>query len=232
MKVALQDLNILLGQKPETDLEVEKNIKLFTLKYSLEELRQLTLDRNSALIAARQSKEISDKDIQLARSSFSPNIFLGSSYTYSDRTLSGSDRFDGDINTNLKDGFIGLNLSWNLFNGFRDRIGLQNAKIKAKSQDLFLQDTQNQLEGLIREKYQTFSIRMELVELEKQNVVAAEQNLQLQQDRYQIGSATFLEFRDAQLNLARAQITLIAARFQARITRLEIEQLIGNLQIS
>jgi outer membrane protein TolC len=232
VKVALQDLNILLGQKPETDLEVEKNIKLFTLEYSLEELLQMTLDRNSTLTAARQSKEISEQDIRLARSYFSPNIFLGGSYTYSDRTLSGSDRFDGDINSTLKDGFIGLNLSWNLFNGFRDKISLENAKISNKNQNLALRDTQNQLEGLIREKYQTFQVRMELVELEQQNVIAAEQNLMLQQDRYQIGSATFLEFRDAQLNLARAQITLIAARFQARITRLEIEQLIGNLQIS
>jgi outer membrane protein TolC len=232
VKVALQDLNILLGQKPETDLEVEKNITLFTLEYSLEELLQMTLDRNSTLTAARQSKEISEQDIRLARSYFSPNIFLGGSYTYSDRTLSGSDRFEGDINSTLKDGFIGLNLSWNLFNGFRDKISLENARIFNKNQNLALRDTQNQLEGLVRQKFQTFQVRMELVELEQQNVIAAEQNLMLQQDRYQIGSATFLEFRDAQLNLARAQVTLIAARFQARITRLEIEQLIGNLQIS
>lgn len=232
VRVALQDLNILLGQKPDSEISVEKNIRLFSLDYSLEELVKQTLERNSTLIVVQQGKEISREDIRLARSNFSPQVSIGASYSYSDRTISGSDRLTREINTTVKDGLIGLNLQWNLFNGFRDKISLENAKISNKNQNLVLRDTQNQLEGLVREKYQTFQVRMELVDLEQQNVIAAEQNLMLQQDRYQIGSATFLEFRDAQLNLARAQITLIAARFQARITRLEIEQLIGNLQIS
>jgi len=87
------------------------------------------------------------------------------------------------------------------------------------------------LKGLILEKNATYQQRLDLVELEEQNVVAARQNLQLQQDRYQIGSATFLEYRDAQVNLNRSQIALIVSRFQARITRLEIEQLTGNINI-
>jgi outer membrane protein TolC len=72
---------------------------------------------------------------------------------------------------------------------------------------------------------------MELIDLEEQNVVAAEKNLQLNQDRYSIGAASSLEFRDAQVNLIRSQSTLIVARFQARITRLELEQLMGNWEI-
>jgi len=70
-----------------------------------------------------------------------------------------------------------------------------------------------------------------LVNLEEQNVVAAQQNLDLQLERYNIGTASSLEFRDAQVNIIRAQTTLIAARYQARITKLEIEQLIGKVGI-
>jgi outer membrane protein len=69
------------------------------------------------------------------------------------------------------------------------------------------------------------------VKLEEQNLVAAQQNLDLQLERYNIGTANSLEFRDAQVNLIRAQTTLIAACYQARITRLEIEQLIGKVGI-
>ena len=121
-----------------------------------------------------------------------------------------------------------MTLSLNLFNGFRDKINLQNARIEAKNQELALQDTRNQLAGLMREKYETFRQRLKLMELEQQNVVAAQQNLDLQADRYQIGAATSLEFRDAQVNLIRSQATLVVARYQARITRLEIEQLSGR----
>ncbi len=69
------------------------------------------------------------------------------------------------------------------------------------------------------------------MEIEDQNVIAARQNLTLQQDRYRIGAADSLDFRDAQVNLVRAQSTLIIARFQARVTLLEIQQLIGKVEI-
>ena len=122
-----------------------------------------------------------------------------------------------------------MTLSYNLFNGTRDRIDLHNAEAEAYNQELTLRRTELELRGLVLEKFETFQRRMDLVALEIQNVQAAERNLQLQQERYQLGSTTSLEFRDAQVNLIRAQATLINARFQARITRLEIEQLIGNI---
>ena len=83
----------------------------------------------------------------------------------------------------------------------------------------------------VREKLETFYKRMELIGLEEQNVIAAQKNLQLNQDRYDIGAASSLEFRNAQVNLTRSQSTLIVARYQSRITRLELEQLMGNWEI-
>ena len=99
------------------------------------------------------------------------------------------------------------------------------------NQELALADARNQLAGLVQEKYDTFQKQVELVRLEEQNQIAAQQNLDLQLERYNIGTASSLEFRDAQVNLIRAQTTLIAARYQARITRLEIKQLIGKVGI-
>jgi len=232
VQVALKDLNLLLGQKPDTPLQVEQEIKIPPVTRSFEELLELAWERNSVLVVAQQNKAISQQDVKLAQSNFLPRLSVGSSYSYLDRTISGSPRFDGDIESTSKDGLIGLNLSWNLFNGFRNKIELQNSRIEAKNSELVYQDIRNQIEGLLREVHQTFYKRLELIDLEEQNVVAARQNLQLQQDRYDIGGATFLEYRDAQVNLNRAQITLIVARFQSRITRLEIERLTGNLELN
>jgi len=61
------------------------------------------------------------------------------------------------------------------------------------------------------------------------NVEAAEQNLELIRDRLGLGSATSLEFRDAQTSLALARTSLIAAQFQARLTRLVLDQITGRL---
>jgi outer membrane protein TolC len=108
---------------------------------------------------------------------------------------------------------------------------VQNAKIEARNRELALKDINNQVNKSLLEIYETFHKRLDLVAIEEKNVKAAEQNLQLQSDRYQIGSATSLEFRDAQVNVVRARSTLIAVKFQARIARLEIDQLTGRIAV-
>ncbi|MCK5257015.1 MAG: TolC family protein, partial [Deltaproteobacteria bacterium] len=85
--------------------------------------------------------------------------------------------------------------------------------------------------GLVQEKYTTVQKRMAKVRLEEQNTVTAQQNMQLQKERYAIGASDSLDFRDAQVNYAQAQVSLIIARFDARISLLEIQQLIGKVEI-
>jgi outer membrane protein TolC len=227
--IARKDLNIFLAQNPDTPIEVKKEIVIPPLELTFEEMLQMAEERNSTLMVARQNKLVADQNVKLSYRPFMPQLSLLASYGYSDRTVSSdSPRFSEDVETQSKDGIVGLNLSFNLFNGFRDKINLQNARIVAKNQALVLADVRNQLGGVMRETYETFNKRVELSELEQQNVAAAQQNLDLQRDRYQIGAATSLEFRDAQVNLIRARTTLIVARYQARITRLELEQLSGR----
>jgi outer membrane protein TolC len=176
---------------------------------------------------------VADNNISLRAAIFYPRVWLSAGYNYNERELkSNSPRFEEDLFKSLsRNTSVGLNLSFNLFNGMQDKIDLQNAHLEARNQSLALQDSEYQLAGLVREVLETFYKRMELIALEEQNVIAAQKNLQLNQDRYNIGAASSLEFRDAQINLIRSQSTLIVARFQARITRLELEQLMGSWEI-
>jgi outer membrane protein len=238
LTLAYKNLNILLAQKPDSPVSVRKEITIPDLDLALENLQSLAVERNSTLMIARQNKIVAEKNTKLARSNFLPNLFFNASYGYTDQLLSLEENqrqdtaFPSEITTQSTDGILGFTLTFNLFNGFRDKIDWQNARIEKKNQDLALKNALNSIAGLVQEKYETFNKRVELILLEEENLVAAEANLRLQQDRYQIGTTTSLEFRDAQVNLIRAQTTLIVAKYQARITRLEIEQLIGRYAIN
>jgi outer membrane protein TolC len=63
---------------------------------------------------------------------------------------------------------------------------------------------------------------LQLVELEVANQNIAKQNVSIANDRYKIGVATPLEFREAQRNLIATQSRLIEAYFQAKIAEIEI----------
>lgn len=234
--IARKNLNILLGRDPATPITVEKQIAISDVEFDLKNLMTLAAERNSLLQFTLQGKRVADQNVRLAQSAFYPRLSLNASYGYSDsetdrKVADPNSYFPKRVESQNKDATVGLTLSFNLFNGFRNKIDLQNARIEAMNQELALADAKNQIAGLVQEKYDTFKKQLELVNLEEQNVVAAQQNLDLQLERYNIGTTSSLEFRDAQINLIRAQTALIAARYQARITRLEIEQLIGRVGI-
>ncbi len=241
VEISRKELNILLAEDPAQPIRVKKEITIPSLDFPLDELLSFARERNSELLIARQNKIVAGKDVKIARSSFYPAVTLSGNYGYNDRELFGggfggsfggtSLGGGGSTKTHTIDSGIGLLFSFNLFNGNLDKIDLQNARIGLKNRELALKNTENALEGLIQEKYVTLQKRLETVEIEDQNVIAARQNLTLQQDRYRIGAADSLDFRDAQVNLARAQITLIVASFQSRVTLLEIQQLIGKVEI-
>ncbi len=230
--IAREDLNTLLGRDPGTEFTVSPEFEVPALDGGVDRILSEAEQRNASLRAAEHQKEIARKQVVSARSRFLPKLSLNASASYADRTVASERQdFTDDITTQTTALGAGLQLSLNVFNGFRDRVAVQQAKIEANNRTLALRDSRNQLAGQVSQAMKTFRQRMELVDLETQNVEAARRNLELMQDRYRLGSATSLEFRDAQVSLNRALNTLITARYQARISRLELDRLTGDIRI-
>jgi len=233
IQIARQDLNVLLGQDPEVEFTVSTEIRIPELDAGLSEIMTVALESNSGLKAAELGKKVADRGVQSARASFFPRLSAFANYGYTDQTVNNSaGLYPGlDVGTETKGTTVGLNLSFNLFNGRLDKITFDNARIEAANETLALRDARNRLTAAVREIYSTYRQRMDVVTLEEQNIEAARQNLDLQRDRHELGVATSLEFRDAQVSFVQSQTSLITARYQARISRLELDQLTGSLNV-
>jgi len=230
--IARKDLNILLARDPLTPLEVKKQISIPPLADSLEALLVMAKQRNSTLLTAQYTRQAAEESLRMARSAFWPRVDLSGSYGYNDRSLFGGDVVPAaDRNSHAVNAGVGVVLSFNLFNGNIDSINLQNARIEALNSQLALQNIENRIAGLVQEKQTTFMKRMEKLLLEEQNLDTARSNLERQQERYATGASGSLDFRDAQVNYAQAQVRQIVARFDARVALLEVEQLIGKIAV-
>ena len=230
--IARNELNIALAQDPLTPIVVKKEIVIPPFTTGYKDLLQQARERNSTLLTARYNKQAADEDVRIARSYFWPRLSLNGSYGYLDRSLFGEDVAVGaDRERHAIDSSVGLFMSFNLFNGNIDTINYQNAKINLLNADLTVRNIENEIAGLVREKYTTFQKRMAKVTLEEENTGTARQNMELQKERYATGASDSLDFRDAQVNYAQAQVRLIVARFDARVSLLEIQQLTGNVAI-
>ncbi len=232
VEIARKNLNILLGREPDSPVSAESEIGLMKLKYDEDEILRAALENNSQIVSAARNLKLSELNTGLKQSLYMPRLMLNGSYGYSDRTVSSdSPRFTGDVTTQSADGSIGLTLSYNLFNGLSDKTDIQAAKIDEKIKILQLEKIRSDIAGEVREKYITFKKRVEFVKLEEENLDAARLNMELQKERYENGSAGSLDYRDAQVSYAAAQNRLITSKYQARISLLEIEKLIGEIAI-
>ncbi len=230
LDIAYKDLNILLGKEPDFMFLPVDDIELEIEEPDLNAVMRLAEEKYTPYIAVIKDLVLAEQDVRYSKSQYFPNISLNANLGYTDRTVS-SGRYDGDIETQSSDNSIFLSVTYDLFDGFRRRTALQNAKIDLKNRELAHQDELNRLKGLVREKFMNFYKATEKVRLEQQNIQAARQNLTLQQERFQLGSANSIEFRDSQINYNRAQSSLINAKYLAKTAQIELNRLKGEIRI-
>jgi outer membrane protein TolC len=233
--VAKKNLNLLLARDPKSEFDIQGKIIIQMSAMTFEQIEDLVVEKNKSVQISKQNKIVAEKNLSLSKSVYYPKLSLSANYgytnVYTDRLgdFSGGNITSSDIESRNIDKSVGLNLSFNLFNGFRDKSNYQNAWLEARNNELLYNKSLIEIRGLAHEKYVSMHKQFDITNLEEENVIAAQQNLNIIQDLFQVGTATSLEFRDAQVNLARSQANLITAQFQAKMLQLELEQLAGIL---
>ena len=162
----------------------------------------------------------------MSKGTFLPSV--GGSFSYS-RDNSELSKLYNPLDQNWVTSF-GLQVSFNLFNGFQDMVNLQNAKINLKNSRLAIEEYKRQLEADVARTYQNYQDITEIVEINKDNLEAAQEEFRLANERYRLGSGTSLDVREAQVNLTDAERILVAAEYDLIITYAQLMESIGNIQ--
>jgi outer membrane protein len=169
------------------------------------------------LIAAQQGK----------RSSLSPylptlSMSLSQGYASSEAGFG----FLGDQrNKNLS---TSVRLNFPIFNGLSREQQVVNAKIAEDNAEANLRDVRlNARQQMIAQlgNFRTAQVR---VELAQNGVDAAQEDLRVQQERYNLGAGTILELITSQTQLITARQSLIQARLDARTSKAQLEALVGR----
>ena len=177
------------------------------------QIRQYEAQANAAVAAERS-----------ARAAYFPT--LSASFSYSG---SGTAAAYG-LNSNPFPYTRGVTFSMNypIFNRFSrenqiaaQQIAYQNAQAQLKDSKLAAQ--QNIVTDIA-----TLRTAEETMRVEEINVQASEEDLRVQQQRYNLGASTLLDVLNSQLTLVQARQLLIQARLNYRNARAQIEAAIGR----
>jgi Outer membrane protein len=189
------------------------------------ELWNNTLSSNTSLLMANSNKRVSEFDFKRAKSRDYPYLRLNAGYGY---TANWYDRGNVDLQQRLGLSY-GVTVGINIFDGFNRRREQRNARIQIENQDLQMQNLELALRTDMSNLWMAYRNNLELWSLEKENLVAAQENYAIAMERYRLGDLSGIELREAQNSLLSAEERRSIAEYATKICEISLLQLSGQI---
>ena len=208
----------------DTLINLPKKVEINLIIPSFDEAYQLMLSSSPSLnILDRRvtSAKIGVKQ-SWASSLPSLNMSLGYNATSSDQVTK----------QYFEDNYIksaNLTLSIPLFNGFRKRNDIKISKLQLSQEQASYSSAIKDAEVDLYSLLNRLNNYEELIPIQEEVLLSAEEDLKLAQQKYELGSADILELLDAQLAVIQASSSLVSTKYDAAIQLANLDDLIGTL---
>ncbi len=220
-----RDLTVVLNTELQRNFEVDTIVQ-FIGELQMEQFVRKSDTNNVRLLQARKNITITDYDYKASKSIFLPSVGLSGSYGWN----KGEFPVTSFASSRTTTGFAaGVSLTWDLFDGGGGITNIKNLQIQKDSQQLVLQQIENEVKRDVANANDAYQNRLEVFRLQEQNVVTATNNYDRSQERYKLGQITSVELRQAQINLLNARTNKNLAKYEAKLAELELLQLTGQL---
>lgn len=225
VKASLISLNELMANEDMTQPVVinDSIIDLNTL-LSFDELWQSTLANNASLLKSEQNKKLASLEMKAVKSRNFPylKVNAGYGYTLNKYEISANSRRD-----NLGFNF-GVTMGFNLFDGNRRR-EIKNARIAIANAQLQQDDMRQTLNADLSNLWQAYQNNIEMLKLERENLIAAVENHEIASERYMLGNLSGIEMREAQKSLLDAEERILSAEYDTKMCEISLLQLSGKI---
>ncbi|MBL8952807.1 MAG: TolC family protein [Myxococcaceae bacterium] len=121
----------------------------------------------------------------------------------------------------------GLNLSWNVFNGFGNQAQLNQARESLSQATLQRERAEVDLGGDLRRVIRALETQLQVAAVAADNLRLSQAGLTLAEERFNAGAGSTIEVRDAQVKLITAQLSSLQARVDVEIARAALKRVVG-----
>ncbi len=202
-------LSLVMGTETGIQYTIDKVTETAEADFSYNDLRTDFVAMNKAIEAQTMMK-------QASKMNFLPKLNAFGSYQYNDSKFAQFDK--GSY-------LVGIKLSWNIFNGMRDKrsINISNYEIQRLNTQLSQQKDEAKAE-LMKSTRALETLSKETVN-NQQMVEQAREALRILQDRYSEGLVSTTDLLRSQTQLAQTELALTQSVFKKNVTKAYIELL-------
>ena len=180
------------------------------------------LERRPELGALRAAERLSDENVVSARSGYKPSVQIFTGYSGRNST------FSTDLTRDVTGWNAGLQVNWNIFDGFLTQGRVEEARARHERSLVDLDDSKRRIELEVRTAYSNFIEAKEVLESQKKVQEQAEEALRLATSRSRAGTGTQLDVLNAQTALTEARTTQVQALHDYETARARLERAIGQ----
>ena len=219
------ELNELMANKDVDELFIIQDSLISIDKIlNFDELWNATLAINASLLQSEQNQTLARLDYKKVCSRDYPYLKLNGGYGY---TLN-----KYDISANSRRSNLGLNVGvtvgFNLFDGNRRR-ERRNASIAVQNARLEREQVEQTLRADLSNLWQAYQNNLQMLNLERQNLIAAKENHEIAMERYMLGNLSGIEMREAQKSLLDAEERILSAEYDTKLCEISLLQISGKV---
>jgi len=224
LKLAKATLNSWMGQDVDTPIDVEENLTMPEFDYSYEDALKQAIRHNSNLKGAEFDLRSAEAQVGMARSGFFPDFSVYGSYSWLNEDLDQISHIrKRDYDWNLR-----ANISFNIFDSFQKNYNLSYAKAYRNSAKENFHQTKRDVALELKQAFLNVQEAKEKIELTKKKVKSAEEDLDLVQEKYNLGAANILELLDAEVSFKKSESDRIEALYGYNLAVAQFEKAIGK----
>jgi outer membrane protein TolC len=123
---------------------------------------------------------------------------------------------------------LSLGLRWSLFDGFSRELAVAERSAGLDLADASAADERRAVSAELTARIAELAAARAQIDITQTSVVAAEEDLRVQQERYRLGASTIVDVLTSQEALNQAEVDVVVARFDYLRAKASLEALIGR----
>ena len=179
---------------------------------------------NSSLLRAESNRSIARMDRKSVQSRNYPYLRLNASYGIT-QNYYGNSTYTDRLNWGPS---FGATVGINLING-KQRTQERNALLDEMNADITVEQLELQLRANLDDFWQAYQNNLMLLELQEQNLKAAQETMEIAQERYLLGNLSGIEMREAQKSLLDAEESLLQVQYDTKVCEISLLQISGRI---
>lgn len=182
------------------------------------------IERSPTVVQAVANQAAAKEGNRSTWSQYLPTLSVSLGKSYTGRAGEFQLWGDPDLNSTRTN----YSVSWQLFNGLNREQQVLQSSVAYDNAEAQLRDARLNARAQMIQQIGAFRTAEARVQIQLASVAAGEEDLRVQQERYNLGASTLLDVLNSQSTLDQARRDLIQARLDARTAKAQIEALVGR----